>query len=471
MRKASGYVLIALTLAGSAARAQMNDVNFQGVTREGFHLYEISAFSSYTSSAYPITTTNTLSPGAAQLGYNINYGVSGGVGWQYTRDKVTITVGYTGTYNQSENYSSLTSFGHSLRANASWKLTPKWGLTFSGSGQYETLAQYLFEPTGLATVNQTSSSFNDLAAAMGVGNFSSTQAAAQLGGIATGALAGSGTSPISPSASLLIGIRLLTYAAQTSLNYQATERLSLFVSGVTAAGENRFPNANGTQQSYAIPHSIGLNGGLGVDYSLTPRTNVGFGVTESRISNVYQTAYTTQAMASIGRKMGTHWFLRGSGGGSYSSILQQQSGSPSQHQFIGSGSVGYQLAAQSFVAAYNRSSVETDGFAVGTNSTAGGSWMWRRRGSNWSLTAGISDLQLNNTGFVTLSGWTINGGAVVHLPANIAMNVSYAYSNSSGNYLGTTTKLTVNTVRLTLGWVPQWQYIEGALSGAGPTLR
>jgi hypothetical protein len=463
MKRAPQYLVIAIALTGSAAQAQINDANFQGVTREGFHLYEVSAFSSYVSSAYPFSTTTNLIPGAAQLGYDISYGASAGVGWQYSRgDRGSVTVMYTGTYNRSENFSSLSAFGHSLRANANWNLTPKWSVSLSGSGQYSTLAQYLFEPSGLSTVAQTPSSNTDLAAALGVGQFSSSQAGSQFAGSsAAGALTATATP--TPATALLLGTRVLSYATQASLSYQASERLSLYVSGMTAAGQNRVGNSTTqVQQSYITPRSIGVNGGVTLDYELTPRTNIGFGVTEARISNAYQEAYTSQAEFSLGRKMGTNWFIHGAGGGSYSIVKQQQVGVPLAKQFIGSASLGYRLATQTVLVSYNRSSSETNGFAVGTNSRLSGAWIWRRPGARWSLTADLAQQQINNTGFVTLSGWQVSGGATVHLVGNIVMSSQYVYANDTGNYLGNTTKVTVNSVRLTFGWVPQWN--TGALA-------
>ena len=59
-----------------------------------------------------------------------------------------------------------------------------------------------------------------------------------------------------------------------------------------------------------------MSGGMGLSYSLSPRTQVGLNVEENRMTNQYQNANTTNATVSAGRKMGMRWFLSLRGGGS-----------------------------------------------------------------------------------------------------------------------------------------------------------
>lgn len=414
MCKVPQYAVIALALVGSSAHAQLNDLlNFHGDALEGLHLYGVNVYSSYVSSAYPLTT-NYINPAASQLGYDLSYGISASAGWRYQRpDKVGITVLYTGSYNESENYHSLSAFGHSLRASASWTLTPKWALNFSATGQYQTLAQYLFTPTGLSVTAQTPATFDDLAAAMGVGQFSGPQAASMLTG---GGLAADSTPLATPATSLLVGDRVLSYAGQASLSFEATPRLTFNFAAVTAAGENRTGGTAGVaEQNYVMPHSIGLNAAASMNYELSTRTEIGAAFNEARTSNHYQGAYATTASASLGRKMGTQWFLRVSGGAAYTKVVQQVYGTPISRQMIGSGSLGYKLQSQTFLASYNRTNMEDNGFAVGTSAVFAGTWSWRRPGARWSVVASIGQQQLGNTGFTNLSGLTVSAGSAVHL--------------------------------------------------------
>ena len=433
---------------------QMNGLAaFENTSWEGIHLYGVNAYSSYVSSAYPITYTNTILPAAANLGYDVSYGLSASAGWQYhPGDKTNISVFYTGTYNRSENYSSLSAFGHSLRANASWELTPKLTFNISGNAIYETLGDYLFEPTSQSIAAQSPVPISDVAASQSIGQFSSSQAASLL----TGSTAASALTPASnPAVGLLLGNRIFTYAAQASLSYQVTERLSVEFSGITAAGQDRIGSTAGVPaQSYPVPRTIGLNAGVAMDYSLSPRTTLGVGVTGARTSNVYQNAYTSMAQVYLGRMMGEHWFFRGSGGGSYTTSLQQQSGAPIASQVIASGSVGYSLQSQTYLASYNRSSMDSIGYAVGTNTRMMGTWSWHPADARWNLSASVGQQEIRNTGFSSLTGWQTMLAWHMRLVGNTSVTLQYAHDISSGIYLGQAARITINSIRLTLGWTP-----------------
>ena len=456
MPRAALCGIIALALAPSATYAQLNDlVSFESNTLRGIHLYGVSAFTSYVTSAYPLNNT-FVTPGAAQLGYDISYGASASVGWQYhPRENTGIGVMYSGSYNRSQNYSSLSAFGHSLRINATWQMTPKWTLSFSADGEYQTFAQYLFEPTQLGVITASpAASINDLAAATAMGQISNSQVSSMLTGTS---LPASAANPAGMAAtSALFGNRMLMYNTQASLSYQASSRLSFHFSGVTMGGQFQLNGSSaGAQRPYGVPRSIGLTAGAALHYSLSPRTTVGLSLEGGRTSNEYQAAYTTSLQASLARMMGSHWYLSASAGGSNSEMVQQASGTPKTRQVIGTASLGYQFGAQSVVTYYSRSSVDADGFAIGAVTTANGAWAWHRPGSAWRLFANVGRQQVGNTGFATLSGWQAAGGWSIGLPGNLALTTQYVYATDKGDYSGSPVKYSVNSVRLTIGWLPQ----------------
>ena len=112
-------------------------------------------------------------------------------------------------------------------------------------------------------------------------------------------------------------------AAMSSLSYARSSRLSFHLSSFAAGGQHKL-NRSSNDTGYVMPHSIGFTGGMGMNYRLSPRTQVGIDVEARRLMNRYQKAYVTNANASIGRKMGMHWFLRVYGGGSYTRSTTQQ---------------------------------------------------------------------------------------------------------------------------------------------------
>jgi hypothetical protein len=463
MRTVSKFAAIAVALTYSVGHAQMNALSeFQGGGLEGFHLYSVNVFSSYISSAYPVTTNLNLTPGATQVGADWSYGAGLSAGMRFSRgDKGSFSLLYTGSYSESRNYNT-SGFNHSLRMSAAWNLTPKWTLDISGTGQYQTLIEYLFEPSSSSIIAQSSNSFNGLSASNSVGPTDASTA-----GSLTGTALG-GAAPLqSPALGLLVGARVLAYTGQVSMTYVASPRLSFHLGGLTAAGETSFGNAsNISQPSYKIPHTIGLDGGATLSYEISSRTTFGVQVNETRNSNRYQDAYASQGSVSLGRKMGNNWFLRGSAGVGYTLVAQQAYGVPQTRQFIGSGSIGYKLQSHTFLASYNRSSTGASALAVGTSALFSGAWSWRRPGSNWGVFASVGEQKLSNTGYANFSGWTVSGGSTVHLVGNILLSAQYVYSNDQGTYLGNQTKLSVNSARVSIAWAPGWDRAMSYAAGA-----
>jgi hypothetical protein len=450
MRRIPGWILIPVSILIPVCHAQglLDEVNFKSAQIGGIRLYGVSVFGGYSTSAIPQGGIGQLgNTGLGLLGPDVNYGATASLGWQRHRERTNLSILYSGTYTGMVRYSDANGFSHSLSLGASRMLTGKWTLSLSASGQDSTQAQYLFQPSNLSILSQLPASIDDLAAALSLGQFSSAQAASML----TGAPALE-----SPATNLLLGNRVLSYSGQASLNYAYSSRLSFHLSSFTAAGQNRSGGQDGiAQQNYVMPRTIGVNAGMGLSYALSPRTQLGFSIEESRQINHYQSAYTTTALASLGRKMGRRWFLNMHAGGALIQTTQQLNGSPQSHQVVGGGSVGWQTYAHTFVSSYDRSASNSYGFAAGTNVSFTGAWNWHPRGSSWSVFASVVEQQMRNNGFSNVSGWQCGAGISERLTSHATLSVQYAYVNSTGDYLGNTANYSVQSVRVSLGWTPQ----------------
>jgi hypothetical protein len=426
----------------------LDDVNFKSGQLAGLHLVGLSVFSGYSTSAYPqagLTLNNSV--GVDNLGGDESYGASFSVGWQGHAEKTNATVLYTGTYEGMAHYSNLNAYNQSLSLSLVRTLTPKWTFSLTASGQDNTLAQYLYQPSTLSVITQVPTTLSDLAAALAAGQYSNAQVASLL----TGAPALQ-----TPERSLLLGDRVLSYSAQASMGYALSSRLNLHFASFTAAGQTTAGPQDGTQvQNYVMPRSIGANAGMGFSYSLSPRTQIGVDVQASRLVNRYQDAYTGTGSASLSRKMGERWFLRAYGGGTYTDVTQQTFGTPKTRQIVGGGSLGYRTFSHTLVASYDRAANDTYGFTVGTVTTMSAAWNWRRAGSRWGVFSSFGDQQTRNTGFASLSGWQGSGGVTASLNQHTTLTAQYVYLNSSGTYLGTQNNLKVQSIRISLGWAPQ----------------
>jgi hypothetical protein len=198
-----------------------------------------------------------------------------------------------------------------------------------------------------------------------------------------------------------------------------------------------------------------MNGGIGMSYSFSPRTQIGLNVEGGRTINRYQHTNSTNADVSFGRKMGIRWFLSTNGGIALTQTTQHAYASPPTRQVIGGASLGFRTYSQTFLASYNRSNSAAFGFAVGTITSATGSWNWRRPGSRWNISAGGGQNQIRGAGFVSTSGWQASGGISGTLTAGTTLSGQYVYYSTVGTYAGKANNLAVHSVRVTLGWSPQ----------------
>jgi hypothetical protein len=437
---------VCVRLAG--AQELLDEVNFRANQLAGIHLVGISVYSGYSSNALPQSGYSLTSSGnVGNLGADYSYGGSASLGWQLHREKTNAAIMYTGSYGGMVRYSGVDGYSQSLSVSASRSLSPKWILTFNGSGADSTIAQYLFNPGALNVITQVPATFDDLAAAFAAGQFSSSQAAS----ILTGA-------PLMQAAgrSLLVGNRILSYTGRAGVEYTASSRLHFHFGSFAAAGQTRFGDTqSGTPLNVVMPRSLGADAGAGLSYSLSPRTQVGFDVEANRTVNHYQSVYVSTATASLGRKMGEHWFLHLQGGGTYDDVLQETLGTPRTRQIVGSGSFGFQTKSNTLIASYSRTGSDEFGLAVGTITTASGAWNWHPAGSRWSASASFGQQQTRDTGFISLSGWEATGGLTNRASMHTNLSLQYSYLSSKGNYAGNMSDVRIHSIRLSFGWTPQ----------------
>jgi hypothetical protein len=442
MRKLAEYLILTagLLVLNCKSQSLADQMNFRTGEMDGAHLYGVSAFTGYSTTAYPVG--QIVQPGVSALGGDANYGAGASMGWQRHRDWMNLSVIYSLSYTGQAHYSNLNALNHSLSLSASRKFG-KWTASLSGSGQDVSLTQFLFNPTSFAVLSQVPMSFDDLAAAFAAGQFTSSQVASML----TGAYP-----PASPTQSLLYGYRTLAYSAQASLVYAYSHRLTFQVSSFASGSQ---PLSDGSQPHgiYLVNHAIGANGGVSMSYSLSPRTQVGLDVEESWLINHYQGAYVTTASGSLGRKMGEHWFAN-LHGGYYVSRPAKSGTSVPNNQAIGGASLGFKTYQHTFTASYGRTSSNSYGL-IGTVTSIGSSWRWHHPGSDWALMGGFFEEQTRNTGFASLSGLDASGGVTRKINDQTALTAQYVFFKGSSTYGGVPTNLTEQSVRLSVGWSPQ----------------
>ncbi len=445
-------VLLAFPILAAVCQGQglFDNPNFIKTKLDGLRFYGASVFYGYSSSAYPQTGQGFIpATGAAQLGSDSSYGAMLSAGWQHHRGRTNMSVEYTLTYSGALRYSNLNAFGHSLLLAVNRDLSPKWKLNIAGAGQDATLSQYLFQPSALGQLSGSSANFNDVAAAFSVGQFSDPQTASALTNL-----------PYLQTAaqSALLGYQILTYNATASLTYEFSRHISFQAAAFGNGGETRTTGLDARPPSaFVMPKTVGGNGGIALDYDLSPRTTLGININANRIANQYQNVTTGTINAALGRKMGRHWFLRGNAGGTYTGAVQQIYGTPATRQLIWGGSLGFRTYGNVWLASYNRSAYDGTAFAVGRNTNISGAWNWHRPSSRWSLNADVGRVQMEGNGFASISGWQAMAGVARQLTSTVSFNASYVHLDSRGSYLGANPiAFKTNSVRVTIRWSPEY---------------
>jgi len=429
------------------AQSLTDQVNFRRVSVGGFRLYGVSVFSGYSTTALPVGLGSVVPSGLEALGGSANYGASASFGWQHHRKATDFVLLYSLSYTGMTRYSELNAPSQTLTMTVSRKLAPKWTFSLAGSAQDSTQSEFLHQPTGLSVLSQLPATIDDLAAAFSIGQFSSSQIASMF----TGA-----NIVESPARSLLLGNKVLSYSGTAGLNYAYSSRLSFHFATVSAGGQSRRGGQNGIPaQEYVLPRSLGMTGGVGMSYGFSPRTQLGLNVEGGRTINRYQHANYTSANVSFSRKMGIRWFLSVNGGGTLTQTTAFTYISAPSKQMIGGGAIGFRTYTQTLVGSYNRSSSAAYGFAVGTITSATGSWTWRRPGSRWNFSVSGGQNQIRDAGFVSLSGWEASGGISGTLTDRTSLSGQYVYYSSVGSYAGKANNIAVHSVRLSFGWSPQ----------------
>src|SRR5215469_15913742 len=86
MRKVAEYLILTAGILALNCKSQTlaDQMSFRTGEVDGAHLYGVSAFTGYSTSAYPVS--QGIQPGASGIGGDTNYGATASMGWQRHRD-------------------------------------------------------------------------------------------------------------------------------------------------------------------------------------------------------------------------------------------------------------------------------------------------------------------------------------------------------------------------------------------------
>lgn len=439
-RRVASVSLPALFLGGASFALHGQEVTAPSTApRPGFDITSLSGYAVYYSTGLP---EGTLQPTATPLPSDVGLGGSARLEWKSIGEKSQVMLSYTPSYTGRLRFAAWNALNHAASFNATRRFG-RWKFGFSASADLSNLSEFLFTPTVFANVAAVPVSFNDLASAVLTGTYTN----AELASLLTGA-------PLveSPARNLFFGDRMFTSAAQASLTFAPRPRLSVRFTTSANRSQHMSNSASGAaQNSYLIPRTFSAGASIDVSYAHSSRTQLGVSVGSSRVASTIFDAYSTTAMASLGRKMGRRWFLQLAGGVGVINPVRSTLAVTTAPQPAGNASLGFQTRVHKFLGSYSRT--VSDSYGLGANSTSAvtGTWRWARPGRAWWVESSAGWQQLAGSAYANTSGWRIQTSFGRAVGEHISLVTQYVYLHYS-EQVATIPPLSQSAVRVSVVW-------------------
>jgi hypothetical protein len=449
MMKTAGMLMLGCFMMGTAV-AQSGVAGFfnpVSASRDGIHLYGVSVFGAYFSGSAPfgLPTIGTALPtsGTPEVA-----GASANFGWSRTRGGSSLTISYTPSFLASPGYTQLKLQDVNGLFSLSWnRNVGRWSFNTGLTAQVSSLQQTYFGANAFGAAASLPTTFDDLASALLFGKVTDPQLASAL----TGASA-----HLAPEQSYLYGTRFASVSARAGFSYALTGRSS-FHASITASRSQRL-NSEDVTEALApamIPQTTAGTVSVGWGYALSPRTHIGLDASTSRTLSRLQDSYANGGTFSIGRTMSQHWFLQGRVGVGVTKYLRLSVTAPRSVQYTAGGSIAYKLSSHTLIASFDRTLADSYGLGSASTDSAMAGWVWKVRGSSWSLSANYGYQRLNGYLLGGNSSWRATGGVARSLNQHLFVSAQYAYFTSPTS-LAALTGVTgaENGVIVSLSWSP-----------------
>jgi hypothetical protein len=437
--------LLATLIFQSYASAQVDDQPLSSFLygRTGFHLKSLTVSGAYYSNGglSPLASAG----GGSVVGADVLISGGASMGWQRSSERSAVAFNYSPTYMTYTRHSELNASTHALYFSAHRQLSPKWNFSTGLTGMYSTMEQLLFTPTAFRTAAALPASFEQFANTLLKNPFTNEQLAAMLTG-----------SPVveAPSRQLLFGDTVFTSSANLSLSYAASSRTAVSISAAGSRMQPIVTERNNLSRVSLLSQSTTANVGLTLSHSITPRTQMGVNVNESRTVSTIQDGYNTSGSVFIGRKMGMHWFAQVYGGTGFMRFNRQLYKLPTGLQWQAGGSIGYKLQAHTFLFSSGRTFGDSYGIGAGSTTTVSAAWNWSPPRSAWSLFSTVSEQWFQERAPGNLQSLQVATGLTRTLSPHLSIATDYVFINSTGRSL-LMPQLSQHAVRASLIWTPQ----------------
>lgn len=424
--------------------AQQEPVPTAPPPRSGFTIVEASLFSSYYSLGLPPYLIGSAAP-SVDVGYDVTVGGAATFSLAKPGERTSLALQYTPSYTARMRYSEWNSFGHSLTANVGHSVSSRLRFGLAVAGSIRNREEFLFSPIQTSAIAAASGSLQDLSQALsGAGVATGSQMS-----LSAGASAGD-----TAAQSLFFGNRILTANARAGIDYSITPRLSLTF-GVGGSRTQYFRDRDQEVISSAVlPQVTGVTGDIGLTYSLTPRTSIGFSGDSTRQQSRLQDLLITNGRVSVERSMGPHWFVNGSAGGGNYRVLRHTGLASEPLQYLLGAGLGYRSYSQTLLASFDHRVSDLYGVGATNTRSVSGSWRWAPPRLRTWLSAAVSRVELQSIAYPATT-WRVTGEIGREIGHGFALVGGYSFLAYSNLVLMGDELLDQSAVRVALNWAPR----------------
>jgi hypothetical protein len=380
--KLHGAFLAILAAAAPAIRAQV-------VERNGLYLTSVSTGVTYFAQGVP---PGIIPPGDVFLGSSWGAESGVGLGWREIGPKASFEVQSSSSYGNRFGQPAVHAWNEEASIRFTRQLGRKWSLRFGGAGNIMNFDQSLFSPSTLSQTASTPATYDDLASAVLTGQSSNPQ------------LVNAAFKPDLSSAQFLFGRRTATGGLQGSLSYAHSPRLTISASGGYMTIRHLVDSTDPV--GLIFPKSSSTVGGVDVNYALSPRTQIGGGVSLTQTSGSVDKTQSVSSTISISRTMSRRWFCQFRVGGTNST-----SGTQRSHQTaLYSAGIGAKTYSHTFLFSYDHSIGDPFLVSLGTPwsvDTYGAAWNWTKPSSPWVASGDFSHVHAITNGLATTNTWHV----------------------------------------------------------------
>jgi hypothetical protein len=411
-------------------------------SEQGLRIVGVSLSETYFAQAVP---DGIVAYGDVFLGSAASVTGAASIQWTRVRAKSYWNIRLTPVFESRFGANGSKSWNQSVTLSYNKRVANKWTVALSGAGQVMNFDESLFSPPTVSQVASSGASFDNLSGAVLQGQSPDPQ----LNSIAYGSL-----QPSQSIQTFLYGQRTANAAAQASLTYARSARLSIsFVAGGVIT---RHLNSQSDPAGLTYPQVTSDSTGVNLNYALSPRTQIGASVSVSQSQSLNLKANVRTFSGSISRTMSRRWFVQASlGAGSATT------GDSHHSDGLYSAGLGFKTYSNTALVAYNRTLDDPYALALGALQHSEGitaTWHYGHLGSSWWLDSSYTQLIAVYKGVPGTNTWSIMETAGRRLGRNYAVTLEYTMGRvGAKRYIqdGRQYQLEQTGIRTTFSWSPQ----------------